>query len=170
MSRQKFPEMPHVNVVKDVWREDIKLGTNFWQTGIFSRVSGIFKGGGILLLEEGSTSWDLGACFRIIVSLTRLLKIWNGDCGRLGFYPYIHGGTKVCLFDEGCELWWVLMGRCADLFRVILNIWCIMGIRPVCWILVVFTVDIREQRARRFLYLVRRGLYIFYVEFIEEMT
>ena len=36
-------EMPHINIVRDVQREVIKLRTTFLSTGTFSRVNGIFK-------------------------------------------------------------------------------------------------------------------------------
>ena len=52
-------ETPLVNVSKDVLREGIKLLTNFRRTGIFIRESGDFKGGMILVIEEGRTSYEL---------------------------------------------------------------------------------------------------------------
>ena len=45
-----------------------------------------------------------------------------------------------------------------------------MGGRQVCCITLVFTVDIREKRTRRFLYLLSQGLYGFCVNVKEEMT
>ena len=111
-------EIQLTNVLKGEWREGIKLRTIFWRTGIFSRASGNFKRGGFLAFEEGRTYWNIRS---INFHIPWLPPHWSGKLFMFSFAPTIHGVTKICLFDGACELWWVLMGWCVDLCRIIIN-------------------------------------------------
>ena len=48
--------------------------------------------------------------------------------------------------------------------------WCIMGGRRICCIVVVFVVDIREQRTRVVFKSEGLGLYSYDVDVMEDMT
>ena len=52
--------------------------------------SGIFKGGRVIFLEEGRTSWDLGYPSRITMHTQCL-----GGVGRFWFSPCKHGVSKI---------------------------------------------------------------------------
>ena len=63
-----------------------------------------FKGGWVMLLEEGRTSWDLDAPFRIAMPPPWLPPHCIGEVVRFWFAPGIHGSMKIYLSYEGCEL------------------------------------------------------------------
>ena len=62
----------------------------------FSRESGSFKGGRVMLLAEGGASLGNVLPFGIIISPPCL-----GGVGRFGFAPRRHGVVKICLYYEG---------------------------------------------------------------------
>ena len=137
--------MPHVNRMKDVRRGGIKLYVIFRYAGIFSGESVHFKGGEVLVLGFGRTFWDLDSITLLPPLLT---PQYHGDVGRFEFDPHRHGAINLCLYYEGCELWWVLMVWQVDVFGVILSMLCIMCGRRVCCIVGMCTVDNRQQRTR----------------------
>ena len=88
--------MPHENVMKKVQWDGIKLCAIFGGTIIFSQASVSFKGGRMMLLEEGKTSWDLDTTFRIIITTPYITLACLGGVCRFGFAPHRHGTEKTC--------------------------------------------------------------------------
>ena len=87
--------MSHVNIMKTVRWEIIKLCESFGQKRPFSRASGILESGRVVLCEEGMTSWSLDPCISDAVDIYSHIFII--------LVP--HGAVNMCLPEEGCELW-----------------------------------------------------------------
>ena len=77
---------------------------NFSMNSNFSKVSGSFKGGWVMSLEEGMTSWDLDVPFSITTNPPWIPSHCLGEDVRFGCSPLIHGAMKICLVYEGCDL------------------------------------------------------------------
>ena len=141
-----------------------------WWKVIFSGAIVNFKGGQVMSLEEGRMSWNLDYPVRTTIPLPWLPPRCLGEVGRFGFAPRRYGGMKICFSYEGCEFWWVLMGWWVDVYGLLIGMLCIMGVRWVCFIVGMCTVDVRGEINRGVLQLGKQGLCGIDLDVIKEVT